>query len=257
MDVEQLEPAISLRTRAIIPVHLNGRCCDMARLMGIAQKHDLSVIEDAAQALGAEFDGQEAGSIGLIGCFSFYPAKILGTAGDGGLVATNDEEIASKIRALRDNGRVVGTDEVACYGINSRLDNLHAAILSVKFQYLPQWIERRREIAALYNDGLSDVRQIKPPPPPQAEDRYFDIFQNYVIRSPKRDELADYLEKNGVETLISWPIPMHHQKTLGLSHFKLPETEAISREVLSLPLYPELSNEQVQYVIEAISNFFT
>ena len=257
MDVDRVEEAITSRTKAIIPVHLNGRLCDMEKLTKIAAKHNIMVIEDAAQALGAMFDGKKAGCFGLTGCFSFYPAKVLGTAGDGGLVTTNDGEIAGKIRALRDNGRVTGKDEVVGYGFNSRLDNLHAAILDVKLKYLPRWIERRREIASIYHQGLSDISQLQLPPPPQAEDRYFDVFQNYIIRTRKRDELVEHLTDNGIETLISWPIPMNHQKALGLSHFKLPETEAISREVISLPLYPELSDEQVQHVIQTVYNFYT
>lgn len=256
MDVDKVEEAITPQTKAIIPVHLNGRLCDMKKLMKIADKHNLIVIEDAAQALGATFDGKKAGSFGLTGCFSFYPAKALGTAGDGGLAATNDKEIAEKIRALRDNGRVMGKDEVVGYGFNSRLDNLHAAILNVKLNYLPRWINRRREVAGLYQQGLSGISQLQLPPPPQAEDRYLDTFQNYVIRTKKRDELVNHLKANGIETLISWPIPMNHQKALRLSHFKLPETEAISKEVLSLPMYPELSNEQIEYVIQTVRNFY-
>ena len=258
MSAENVEKAITPQTKAIIPVHLNGRLCDMRKLMDIAARHNLIVIEDAAQALGATFDGKKAGSFGLTGCFSFYPAKVLGTAGDGGLVTTNDEEIAKKIRALRDNGRVTGSDEVVCYGFNSRLDNLHAAILDVKLKHLPTWIERRREIAGIYHQGLSNISQLQLqlPPPPQVDDHYFDVFQNYVIRTKRRDKLADHLKENGIEILISWPIPMNHQKALELSHFKLPETEAISEEVLSLPMYPELSEEQVEYVIQTIRNFY-
>lgn len=256
MNVDLIEDAVTPRTKAVIPVHLNGRLCDMEMIMEIAAEHNLIVIEDAAQALGATFDRKKAGSFGLVGCFSFYPAKILGTAGDGGLVATNDEAIARKIRALRDNGRVMGKDEVVGYGFNSRLDNLHAAILNVKLKYVPQWLERRREIAALYNDVLSDLPELKLPPPPQVEGHYYDVFQNYVIRTKKRDELANHLQDSGVEVLISWSIPMHHQKALGLNHFKLPETEAISREVLSLPMYPELSDEQVEFVVDTVHNFY-
>ena len=255
MNVDLVEEAITRRTKAIMPVHLNGRLCDMEKLMKIASEHNLVVIEDAAQALGASFEDKKAGSLGLTGCFSFYPAKILGTAGDGGLVATNDEGIANKIRSLRDNGRVMGQDEVACYGFNSRLDNLHAAILDVKFKYLPRWIERRREIAALYNSGLADLPQIKLPLPPQDNKKFFDVYQNYAIRSPERDQLAAHLGECGIEIIISWPIPMHHQKALGLGHFHLPETERISREVISLPLYPELSNDKLAYVIESIHSF--
>ena len=256
MNVDLIEEVITPRTRAIIPVHLNGRLCDMERVMAIAEKHHLLVIEDAAQALGATFDGKKTGSFGLTSCFSFYPAKILGTAGDGGMVTTNDEAIVAKIRALRDNGRIMGKDEVAGYGFSSRLDTLHAAILKVKLKYVPQWLNRRREIAALYHEGLFDLPELELPPPPQNDGRYYDIFQNYVVRTKKRDELARYVRENGIEIFISWPIPMHHQPALDLNHFQLPETKAISREVLSLPMYPELSNEQVTYVIEVLRGFY-
>jgi dTDP-4-amino-4,6-dideoxygalactose transaminase len=256
MNEDQIEAAITPRTRAIIPVHLNGRLCNMVKLMKIAARHNLIVIEDAAQALGAMFDGKKAGAFGLTGCFSFYPAKVLGTAGDGGLVSTSDEQIASKIRALRDNGRVMGQDEVVGYGFNSRLDNLHAAILDVKLKYLPRWVERRREIASIYHQGLSGITGLRLPPPPNDGGSYFDVFQNYVIRTDRRDQLARHLKESGIEILISWPIPMNHQKALKLSHFKLPETEALSREVLSLPMYPELDDDQVDYVIRTVRDFF-
>lgn len=252
MDLDQVEQAITRRTKAILPVHLNGRLCDMERLMAIASKHNLIVIEDAAQSLGGTFGGRMAGSFGLAGCFSFYPAKVLGTAGDGGLLSTNDDGIAWRVRGLRDNGRVVGQDEVIGYGFNSRLDNLHAAILNVKLKYLTKWIEKRRSLAALYQQGLSDFSSVELPPPPQTNGPHFDVFQNYVIRTRKRDDLVAHLKEHGVETLVSWPIPMHHQKALGLTHFRLPETEAISREVLSLPLYPELTEEQAHYVVQTV-----
>jgi len=258
MDVNQVEKKITSKTKAIIPVHLNGRMCDMARLREIATKYDLLIIEDAAQALGATFEGKKAGSFGLTGCFSFYPAKMLGAAGDGGIAVTNDEEIAEKIRLLRDHGYQRSTGDILFYGYNSRLDNLQAAILDVKLKYLPQWIERRRELASLYHQGLSDLQELKLPPSPQSDGRFFDVYQNYVIRAraKERDRLATHLEESGIETLISWPKPMHHHKALGLGHFHLPKTEQISNEVLSLPMYPELSDVQVKYVIEAIHKFY-
>lgn len=256
MDVKQVEQLVTPKTRAIMPVHLNGRLCDMEELMTIADEHDLIVIEDAAQALGATFDGKIAGSFGLTGCFSFYPAKILGTAGDGGLVVTNDERLTKKIRALRDNGRMPGSDDVDGYGFNSRLDNLHAAILDVKLKYVPKWIERRRELANLYHQGLSDLPNLKLPPPPKSNNRFFDVYQNYVVRSQERDELVAHLRKAGIEILVSWPKPLHKQESLGLGHFHLPMTEKISNEVLSLPMYPELTDEQVEYVINTVHRFY-
>ena len=256
MDVGQVEQAITPKTKAIIPVYLNGRMCDMKKLMAIANEHDLLIIEDAAQALGTSFEGKKSGSFGLTGCFSFYPAKMLGTAGDGGIVVTNDGEIAEKIRLLRDHGYQRSTGEMLCYGYNSRLDNLQAAILDVKLKYLPEWIERRRELANQYHQGLSDLSELKLPPPPRSDDRFFDVYQNYVIRARERDTLVAHLEKSDIEILVSWSKPMHHHEALGLGHFHLPKTELISNEVCSLPMYPELSDEQVKFVIDAMRKFY-
>ena len=256
MDVNQVEKAITPKTKAIIPVHLNGRMCDMEKLMEIGNKHDLLIIEDAAQALGATFDGKKAGSFGLTGCFSFYPAKMLGAAGDGGVAVTNDEEIAEKIRLLRDHGYQRSTGDVLYYGYNSRLDNVQAAILDVKLKHLPDWIERRREIACLYHQSLSGLQELKLPPPPFSNDRFFDVYQNYVIRAKERDRLVAHLEESNIEILVSWHKPMHHHDALGLKHFHLPRTEQISKEVLSLPVYPELRDEQVESVRGTVHNFY-
>lgn len=255
MDVEQLEEAISPQTKAILPVHLNGRLCNMEKLMRIATKHNLIVVEDAAQALGATFDGQKAGSFGLTGCFSFYPAKILGAAGDAGIMVTDDKELAEKIRLFRDHGRETKED-TAFFGFNSRLDNLQAAILNAKFGHIPHWIERRRKLARLYHEGLEDIPYIKLPPSPEPQDRYFDVYQNYVVCAQERDRLVEHLSKCSIETLISWAKPIHFQKTLGLGHFNLPMTEQLSKEVVSLPMYAELGNEQVEFVIESVRNFY-
>jgi len=255
MDTSQIRGAITSKTKAIIPVHLNGRMCNMDDIRSVAENHDLTVIEDAAQSLGASFSNKRAGSFGLAGCFSFYPAKMLGAAGDGGAVTTNDERMADTIRLLRDHALQRSTGELLCYGYNSRLDNLQAAILNVKLKHLPSWIKRRREIAHLYHRGLSDLSELVLPPSPQSNTNFFDVFQNYVIRSEERDKLVAYLRDSGIETLISWPKPTHRHEALGLTHFDLPVTERISREVLSLPMYPELSNEQVDYIINIFYNF--
>ena len=256
MDMDRLEPAITPQTRAIMPVHLNGRLCDMARLMTIARKHNLMVIEDAAQALGGSFEKHNAGTFGLTGCFSFYPAKILGAFGDGGALVTNSQEIDDKVRLLRDHGQERATGDILGYGFNSRLDNMQAALLDVKLRHLPQWISRRHDLAARYEQGLSAVTQIKTPPPPDSSGSYHDVYTNYVIRAERRDELAGYLRERGIEVLISWPKPMHHNQALGLSHFKLPKTEKISREVISLPLYPELEEDQLDFVVASIRRFY-
>ena len=254
IDVEQIEKCITLKTKAIFPVHLNGHMCNMDRIMEIAEKNHLFVIEDAAQALGAKYKGKRSTSFGLAGIFSFYPAKMLGTAGDGGMVCTNDDSFARQIRALRDNGRVDSVEKIECYGYCSRLDNLHAALLNVKFKYFPEWVARRREIAGLYNEGLTGISDLSIHP--VAGDDYFDVYQNYVIRTTRRDELYNHLKDSGIEVLISWSIPMHKQIGLGLSHFKLPKTERLSSEVISLPMYPELSDESVGIVVGVIRKFF-
>jgi dTDP-4-amino-4,6-dideoxygalactose transaminase len=228
----------------------------MNPLMEIASKYNLIVVEDSAQALGACYYQKRAGSIGLTGCFSFYPAKILGCAGDGGALVTNDDTIADTVRLLRDHGYVRSTGEIEMYGYNSRLDNIQAAMLNVKMKYLPMWIERRREIAGMYHNGLCTIQEIILPPYSQKELDYYDCFQNYVIRSKKRDELAEFLRSSGIEILISWPVPTHYHKNLGLGAFKLPKTEELSETVISLPLFPEISNENVQYVIEKIKHFY-
>lgn len=256
MDTRKIEHEITPRTKAIMPVHLNGRMCDMEILMDVAKRYDLLVIEDAAQAIGATWNWKAAGTFGIAGCFSFYPAKILGTAGDGGAIVTDDEEFATKVRAMRDYGRVKGEEQVTGYGYNSRLDNLHAAILNVKMKYLPQWIERRRGIARLYRKLLGDIECIKLPFGPDGHTSNFDVFQNYAIRVPRRDELIGFLEANGIEVLIHWRTPLHKQKALGLGSYKLPMTEAISDEVVSLPMYPELTDEQFGYVCDKIRGFY-
>jgi len=256
MNVEQVEQQISPKTKAIIPVHLNGRLCNMKKIMEIASEHHLIVIEDAAQSLGASFDGKKAGSFGLTGCFSLYPAKILGAAGDAGFATTNDREMDEKMRLLRDHGQQRATGKILYYGFNSRLDNIQAAILNVKLKYLPEWIERRREIAKIYLAGLSYIKELKMPPSPATNSTYYDAYQNYVIRAKDRDELIEFLEKNSVETMVSWRIPNHLHPSLNLNHFSLPETEKLSGEVVSLPIYPELTDEQVHYVIDAIHDFY-
>ncbi len=254
IDVDKIEEVITPRTKGIIPVHLNGHSCDMEKIIQIAKIHNLKVIEDSAQALGAEFKGRRCGSFGDIGIFSFYPAKMLGGVGDGGMVCTNDKEIAHKIRAFRDNGRVDSPQIIECFGWCTRLDNLQAAILNMKLNYFNRWIDRRRKIAELYDRGLEGVDDIILHP--RSNDDYFDVYQNYVIRTKYRDKLVRYLKTAGIEVLISWPIPLHKQKALGLGHFKLPKTEQISSEVISLPMYPELQNDEVEMAIDAIKNFF-
>jgi len=254
MDMENLEQAITPKTKAVIPVHLNGRLCDMGKLAAIAEKNNLLIIEDSAQALGANFNGKMAGSFGLAGCFSLYPFKMLGAFGDGGILTTNDPDIAKKVTWLRDHGQDRATGDIRCYGFNARLDNLHAAVLNVKMKHFPDWIKRRREIAEIYRNELELLPAVSLPH--FGSDRYHDVYQNYVIRAQRRDELVDHLRANGIEVLISWPKPMHHHQALGLGQFSLPETEKICREVLSLPMNAEIENDEVRYVCESIRIFY-
>jgi len=254
MKMEELESAITSRTKAVLPVHLNGRMCEMDKLKEIVKKHNLIIIEDAAQAVGAKYNGKIAGSFGTAGCFSHYPFKILGCFGDGGSLTTDDHNIARKVALLRYNGEDRETGEYHYHGFTCLLDSLQAAILDIKLRYLPRWIERRREIAELYRQGLSDIEELDLPHFPG--EKFYDVYQNYVIRLQKRDELALYLKEQGVETLIHWRKPVWKHKRLKLSNYNLSETEKICKEVLSLPMNPELTNNQVYYIIECIRKFF-
>ena len=254
IDTDKIEALITKKTKGIIPVHLNGHACDMDKILALAKKYNLRVLEDAAQALGAQFKGKKCASFGDAGIFSFYPAKMLGTAGDGGMVCTNDPALARKLKALRDNGRVDSVEVIECFGWCSRLDNLHAAILNMKFNYFQEWINRRREIAAIYDKELPGVGDVVVHPRSGAD--FLDVYQNYVIRTGERDKLVKHLRDSGIEVLISWPRPLHKQTALNLSHFKLPMTEKISSEILSLPLYPEMTDEETKIVIDEIRSFF-
>lgn len=253
MNVDLVEAAITPKTRAIMPVHLDGRLCRMDRLMEIAKKHNLLVIEDTAQALGASYEGVRGGAWGVAGAFSFYPAKLLGAYGDAGAVVTSDGGLAEKLRALRDHGRVTKTD-LNGWGWNCRLDNLQAAVLDLKLKKVPQWISRRRQLAAIYDEALADLPEVKRPPGPDGQ-QYFDIYQNYVIEAERRDELAAHMTERKIETMISWPKPMHHQP-IGLDRFRLPRTEQLAERVLSLPLTTELDQDQVLYVADSIREFY-
>jgi len=254
MDIELFEKAITPKTKAVMPVHLNGRICDMGRVMEIAKAHNLIVVEDAAQALGATYKGQKAGSFGTTGCFSFYPFKILGGFGDGGAVTTNDPEIAKKVTYLRYNGEDRNTGEYHYHGYTALLDNIQAAVLDVKLKHLPSWIEQRRKIAGLYLQALSRVEEISLPH--YSGEDYHDIFQNYVIRTKKRDELRKFLTENGVETLVHWQKPMWRHTGLKIEDPGLPETEAICREVISLPMSAETTPADVEITASTIKQFF-
>lgn len=253
MDTTQIEKAITKKTKAIIPVHLNGRSCNMKMIMEIAHKHKLLVIEDAAQALGASYNSRKTGAFGIAGCFSFYPFKMLGAFGDGGAVTTNNKTIAQKIKWLRDHGQDREQGKLRMYGFNARLDNLQAAILNVKLKYYAGWVARRRKIAHLYYTLLKGIPEIILPH--FAKREYFDVYQNYVIRAQRRNELTSYLKEKGIEVLIK-SMDHHHQQLKEINHFKLPKTDKTNKEVISLPLNTEITDEQLKYIIKVIQNFY-
>lgn len=254
IDPNKIEDAITPKTKAIIPVHLFGQMAEMDDIEYLAEKYNLYVIEDACQAIGAEYKGKRAGSIGNTGCFSFFPTKNLGAYGDGGLITTNDEKLYEKIKLLRVHGsRKKYYHELI--GHNSRLDEIQAAILRIKLKYLDHWIERRIEIAKIYSEGLKDLDIIVPEVKPYVKH----VFHQYVIRTKNRDELQEYLANKGIGTAIYYPLPLHLQecyKDLGYREGDFPEAEKASKEVIALPMWPELTNEEVDYIIESIREFF-
>jgi len=254
MDVTKIEEKITDKTKAIIPVHIYGHPVDMDPVMEIAESYGLYVVEDACQAHGAEYKGKKVGSIGDIGCFSFYPTKNLGGYGDGGMIVTNDEELADKLRMLRNYGsRTKYHHEFL--GVNSRLDEIQAAILRVKLKHLDGWNKRRREIAKLYNQLLKNSQKIVLPIEKEFGKH---VYHLYVIRLKNRDSLCKYLFKNGIQTLIHYPIPVHLQKSyqiLGYSFEALPVTEKCAKEILSLPIYPNLKDTEIEYIAEKIIEY--
>jgi dTDP-4-amino-4,6-dideoxygalactose transaminase len=251
---DKFESAVTPRTKAVIPVHLNGRVCEMDRIVAIADRQGIAIIEDAAQALGASFKGKRGGSFGLSGCFSFYPFKSLGGLGDGGAVTTNDPKVARFATLVRFNGEDRQTGEFHHHGYTALLDNVQAAVLDVKLGYLPKWIEHRREIARLYTKALEGIESLRLPH--FSGDEYFDSYQNYVIRTKQRNALRQYLKDQGVETLVHWPKPMWEHKDLAIENPGLLETESICREVISLPMSAETTPEHVEITVGCIRDFF-
>jgi len=253
IDPQRLEEAIGARTKAIMPVHLYGQPADMDPILDIARRHNLFVIEDAAQAHGALYKGRHVGTLGDVGCFSFYPSKNLGAFGDGGMVVTNNPEIADKVRMLRNGGQKSRYDH-QLLGMNSRLDELQAAILRVKLRYLDKWNERRRHIAALYTALLGDSTVEPPVEMPYAKH----VYHLYVIRCKERAALQKYLAEQGVETAIHYPTPIHLQKAyrwLNLGRGSFPIAEQYAEEVLSLPIYPELTDAKVRQIATYIRDW--
>ena len=256
MDTSKIGEAITSHTRVIIPVHLNGHACQMDQIMSLAYKYNLDVVEDACQSLGAMFKGKKTGTFGT-GCFSTHPLKTLSSAGDGGFIATNDTDLADRVRLLRNHGTL---DKISysAWGYNSRLDELQALTLNLKLPYLQKYLDKRRQIAQLYFDGLGTLEKVMLPTPPLIGSTFYDTYNSYVIRVVQRDNLVQFLKKMGVETSVSWSIPLHLQEGLNLGYYKnkLPITERISIEVISLPIFPQMTNEQVDYVVDCIREFY-
>jgi dTDP-4-amino-4,6-dideoxygalactose transaminase len=254
IDIDSIEAAVTPRTRAICPTQLNGRTCDMDRLLKIAEKHGLDVYEDSAQALGSKFNGRSAGTFGKTGCLSFYPAKVLGCFGDGGAILTNDEDIYRKLVIVRDHGRNAD-GEVETWARNSRLDNLQAAFLNLQFKDYPKVVARRRAIAALYEERLGGCERIGLPPAPDSDPRHFDIYQNYEIVADKRDELRAFLKERGVGTLIQWGGRAIHQfPKLGFTQH-LPKTDEFFKRCIMLPLNMSMTDDDLHYVCDRILDF--
>jgi len=251
MDPDGLEAAITPRTRGIIPVHLYGQSADMDPILEIARAHDLTVIEDAAQAHGAQYRGRGVGTLGRAGCFSFYPGKNLGAFGEAGAVVTDDRDLARRVRMLRDHGQETKNVH-QLLGWNGRMDGFQAAVLSVKLRHLSDWTGARREIAAFYDEALGDVPGLQLPT--VAPDRTH-VYHLYVVQSDHRDELMEELEARGVHCGIHYPTPAHLQPAyahLGLEPGTFPVAEEAATRVLSLPIYPEMSREEMEHVAESV-----
>ncbi len=262
LDPNRIEAAVTPRTKAIIPVHLYGQCADMAPTLEIAAKHGLGVVEDAAQAIGAEYrGGRRAGSMGTMGCFSFFPSKNLGGLGDGGMVVTNDEQLAERLQVLRVQGgkpkyyhRVIGG--------NFRLDTLQAAVLGIKLPHLDRWTKLRQQHAELYESLFRDMNLeskygVRLPHAAYKEEgvSHYHIYNQFVIAVPKRDALRDYLKEKGVGTEIYYPVPLHLQEclvSLGHRAGEFPEAERACRDLVALPIYPELNEDQQRYVAQSV-----
>jgi len=251
MDPALVERAITPRTKAILPVHLYGQCADLDALLQIADQHKLFLIEDACQAHGSEYQGRKAGTIGLAGCFSFYPGKNLGALGEGGAVVTNDTALAQKLRMLRDHGSL-RKYEHSLPGFNFRLEGLQGALLAIKLPHLDQWNGERRKIAALYNEKLRDANVVLPVEMPYGKH----VYHLYIVQIENRDEVKQNLAERGIDTGLHYPVPLHLQEAyqqLGYKKGDFPVSERLSQHILSLPMYPGLSIEAVERVVQVLA----
>ena len=255
ISIQAIEDAITSNTVGIMPTQLNGRVCEMDGILALAKKHGLFVVEDAAQALGAKYKGQHAGTFGLASDISFFPAKVLGCLGDAGGVLVNDEGLYHQIYQIHDHGRDVD-GEVKRWGRNSRLDNIQAAILSHKLKSYHQVVARRREVAQMYQDKLGDLPELQLPPAPDSDADHFDVFQNYELQADNRDQLKTYLAEHNIGTLIQWGGKAIHQfEQLGFNQV-LPETDRFFKRCIMLPMNIFINDDDVDYVCEKVRGFF-
>ena len=248
-----IEKCISKKTKAIIPVHLYGQCADMDPILEIAKKHDIKVIEDSAQSIGAEYKGRKSGSMGDLGCFSFFPSKNLGGLGDGGMVTCNSDELEELIYMLRIHGGKP-KNYYPVLGINGRLDTIQASVLIKKLRHIDLWCEKRREKASYYTERMKGLNLVKP----KAKKFNKHVFHLYVIRVQERDRFIEHLRANNIDCAVHYPVPQHLQKCLAYLGYKegdMPEAERAAKETVSLPIFPEITKEEQDYVIDTITDF--
>lgn len=254
IDIDKIEEKITSKTKAIMPVHIFGQPADMDKIMEIAEKHDLKVIEDACQAIGSQYNGKEIGSLGHAACFSFFPTKNLGGYGDGGMIVTNDAEFTEKIKMLRFHGQKVKYYN-EMLGYNSRLDEIQAAILRIKLKHLKEWNDKRKELAYRYNEMLKDTPLVTP----KEIENIKHVYHLYIIKSEERADLINHLKENGIATGVYYPVPLHLQnvyKDLGYNEGDFPQAEYCSKRTFALPLFPELTIEEQDYIIEKVKEFY-
>jgi len=255
ISIKGIEEAVTSNTVGIMPTQLNGRVCNMDAILAIAKKHNLFIVEDAAQALGARYKGQHAGTFGLAAAISFYPAKVLGALGDAGSVLVNDKNLYHKIYQIHDHGKDID-GEIIRWGRNSRLDNIQAAILSFKLKTYDKVIARRREVAQMYQDRLGLLEELQLPPAPSVDSDNFDVYQNYELQADSRDDLKSYLNEKNIGTLIQWGGKGIHQFTqLGFNQV-LPDTDKFFERCIMLPMNIFISDSDVDYICESVSEFY-
>lgn len=255
IDIESAKKVVTSKTKAIMPVQLNGRTAEMDDVIAFANEHGLKIVEDSCQALGSKYKGRFAGTFGVAGSFSFYPAKTLGCFGDGGALVLDDADNAARARMLRDHGRDAD-GVVRCFGINGRLDNMQAAILAAKLKRYDSNLEKRRMLANIYNDRLADIEGLILPPGPNADNSRYDIFQNYEIQADNRDALRSALAEAGIGTILQWGGSMIHQFAELQLRGHTPYAEEMSKRFMLLPMHPWLEADDINYICDEIAAFY-